>query len=125
MLNARSIAIATALALVACHRLTSDERKLIGTWGIGSVSADWRITFKPDHTLILAEEDPAGSHKFPDALVGTWRLADSELTIDVDMTKVEATLHEKSPPHVHTEKITFASDNEIECAGHYPYIRIK
>src|SRR6478672_6394807 len=125
MLSARLITVATAFVILACHRLSPDERKLIGTWETGSMDATWHETFKPDHTLIVAFEEPLGSHKFPDPLSGTWRLEGSQLTTDVDLSKIEATLHEKGTPHILTEKITFAGDDKIERTGGSPYVRVK
>jgi hypothetical protein len=124
MLSARSIAIVAVFAVIACHRLSSDERKLIGTWETGSIDAVWRITFKSDHTLSLTFED-LGAGKFEDPLPGAWQLKDSQLTTDVDVSKMEATLHEKGTPHILTEKITFVSDDKIERSGGYPYTRVK
>src|SRR3954465_9373192 len=125
MLSARSIAIAAALALIECHRLSPDERKLIGTWETRPMAARWHETFKPDHTLIVAFEDPLGSHKFPDPLSGTWKLEGSQLTTDADLSKIEAMLHEKGTPHVLSEKITFVGTDKIERRGGYPYVRVK
>ncbi len=89
------------------------------------MDAVWHETFNPDHTLIVAFEDPLGSHKFPDPLSGTWRLDGAQLTTDVDLSKLEARVGEKGTPHVLTEKITFVGDDKIERTGGYPYVRVK
>ena len=105
----------------------SGERKLIGTWESRSIDAAWRVTFKADHTLILAFED-LDSQKFEPGIPGTWRLDGSQLTTDVDLKPVLAmigTPHEKPNSQKMTETVTFVGNDRIERTGGYPYIRVK
>jgi hypothetical protein len=122
MLSARLIAVAAAFALVACHRLTSDERTLIGTWESHSMDATWRTTFNPDHTCSTVFEVDG---RFDDSMPGTWRLGGSQLITEILFSNKEAPLQERTTPHILTEKITFVSHDKIESSVNYPYIRVK
>src|SRR5436190_5391272 len=102
MLGSRSTAIALLLALSACQRLSSDERKLIGTWETGSMDAVWRVTFKPDHTVALLFADfSSGRDEWGgDPMPGTWHLQGSHLTTEV-------VLPEENTLSRHTDTIAF------------------
>ncbi len=122
MLSARLIAIATAFALVACQRLTPDERTLIGTWESHSMDTTWRTTFNPDHTCSTVFEVDG---RFDDPMPGTWRLRGSQLITEMHFINKEAPLQERTTPHILMEKITFVGRDKIESSVNYPYLRVK
>jgi hypothetical protein len=122
MLSARLVAAAAAIALIACQRLTPDERKLIGTWESHSMDATWRTTFNPDHTCSTVFEVDG---RFDDPIPGTWRLVGSQLITEMHFSNKEAPLQERTTPQILTEKITFVSHDKIEGSVNYPYIRVK
>ena len=101
----------------------SDEHKLIGTWETGSIDAVWRVTFKPDHTLVLAFKDFSGSGKFEPEVSGTWQLNGKDLTTNLDL---RSAFGDGKPDHQRmTETVTFVGTDKIERRGGYPYERVK
>jgi hypothetical protein len=68
--------------LTSCGR--SDESKLVGTWTIPIGDAKTYITYKPDHTCIMATE----GYGEPITTTGPWHIEGREIVIGSKDPKV-------------------------------------
>ena len=74
-----------ALSLTACHRLSANERRLIGTWEYTTVDAIGRLRFYADHKVALWFVDSAEEGIEPrDAFNGTWRVDGDQVALNID-----------------------------------------
>ena len=125
MLSPRtSFVFLASLLLVACHRqLSQDERKLIGTWETGTFDSVWRVTFKPNHTIIVVFKDFSIEPRYEPEIPGSWQLTGAELTTELDFAAIIPDI--KPPRKRMTESITFVGSDRIDRTGGYAYERVK
>jgi hypothetical protein len=83
MLRRFAFTIALLLALPACDRLSSNERKVVGTWEAPGGFGPRRI-FRPDHTSTTLF--PGKDGKWTIMSEGTWRLDGNDIVEDFRFT---------------------------------------
>jgi hypothetical protein len=113
------------VALVgACHRLSPNEQKVIGTWASHSMDAAWQLTLNADHTLALAFDDDG---KYAPSASGRWRLDGTELVIEVDLRSLPGASDQPAAgaKQIQTKTIVEFGRDRLDIKGEYPYLRVK
>ena len=72
----------TYLLLIACHRQSQFEEKLVGTWYFTTADADVETTLKRDHTLAATINSGGQALHY----VGRWSLDGNDLIQEFDMS---------------------------------------
>src|SRR3954462_11618967 len=87
------------VSLAACHRLSADERKVIGTWKQKSFDGTEYYIVRPDHSYAYVGDisDPGEPARIVLCSSGTWHIEGDDLILDG--TAGQSTEHAKrSPP---------------------------
>jgi hypothetical protein len=91
------------LLLAACHRLSANERKVVGTWeqkSFDSTEPEYYV-LKPDHSYaFVTAEDVDGKWSHVALATGSWRIEGDDIVMD--STSVDPRPNgEKRPPKKH------------------------
>src|ERR1700726_3665914 len=92
MLLARTLLVAaSALIVCSCHRLSSSDARVVGTWQFQSYGHPKRVRLGGDHKAVVLQyvRDDDTKVEFNPISAGTWRLDGSVLTVDVDFISIE------------------------------------
>lgn len=110
----------------ACHTLSSNEQKVVGTWEGYSIDAKWRMTLSADHTLVLALEDYETGLYSPLGF-GNWRLERTTLVLESFLPYVDPITgkpREQSKEIRRMPILEFQQDKLI-MEHEFSYVRVK
>src|ERR1700737_1002064 len=119
MLSARTwLFCAVCGLIVACHSLSQNETKIIGTWQYATMNAVGRMTFDRNHKVIVSfpHDDTVDAHfadaKFDPAASGMWRLEGNDLVYDLNAMVPVLPGENPIPKAVHRDRIVEFDQNQ-------------
>jgi hypothetical protein len=79
MLTHQILLVLTAFSLVACHRLSSSERSVIGTWRVQEIDGAEYMIFGADHSYAFVAEADSTFPRNTLVCRGSWRIEGDDL----------------------------------------------
>ena len=121
------LAAGCLVLLASCGRLSDAERKVVGTWQHTGMDFTAYTIFRPDRSMIiLSDGDEPLNPRLPPMAIGTWRVEQDELVVEVQPVFDPGPGRTPPPKEVGREKVLeFRDDRLVLEKPLPPYVRVK